>query len=136
MAKAKPSNETQSPSLAEGVITDVEKLLRSHFDLLRSELRQEWDTAKTAVGALGVGAGFLAMGGMMSTLMLVHLLHRTTRLPLWACYGLVAGGLGAAGIGLLERGREEMAQLRLVPEKTADAIKEDADWAKEQFAGT
>src|SRR5947209_8425096 len=110
MAKARQTkDEGTLGSLAEGAIEDLEKLVRQNFELLRSELKQELDNARNAAVSMGVGAGVAATGGILGTVGLVHLMHSTTRLPLWACYGLVGGALGAVGGELLWAGARRAA---------------------------
>ena len=87
---------------------------------------------KTAAVQMGAGAGLLAAGGLLTTLMAVHLLHRSTGLPLWACYGLVGGTLGAAGAGLLTAGARQAGRVNLVPEQSAAALKDNLAWIKQQ----
>jgi hypothetical protein len=111
--------------LAEGTIRDAEKLIGQHFDLLKSELKQELAKARDAAVSVGVGVGALAVGGALGTLMVVHLLNRATRLPLWACYGAVSGSLGLLGAGSLCAGARRAADLDLVPRQTAEVLKED-----------
>ena len=112
---------------------DSEKLIRLQFDLLRSDLGRELRKAGGAALALGAGAGLLAAGGLLSTQMLVHLLRRVTGLPLWACYGLLAGGLGAAGATLVARGRARAAELGAPAlSETVAGLKENVAWLKEQ----
>jgi hypothetical protein len=54
------------------------------------------------------------------------------RLPLWICYGIVGGGVSAAGLALLLKGREQMGQVQLLPPpETTNALKENATWLKE-----
>ena len=98
MAKGRQTTDQGTlGSLAGGAIEDLERLVRQNFELLQSELMQELDSAKNAALSMGVGAGLTATGGILGTVGLVHLIHRTVRLPLWACYGLVGGALGAVG---------------------------------------
>ena len=130
--KPKASSGDQFTALAESVIRDVEKLIAEHVDLLRAEVRQDLRRAGTAAASLGAGAGLAALGGVMGTLMVVHLLHGATRLPLWTCYGLVGGALGAGGAALLATGAREVAELARVAPETTRAVKEDIAWAREQ----
>ena len=134
MAKT-PSTETEPPlsALVGEIVRDAEQLIGQHVALLRTEVIQELNKAKRSALALGAGAGLLAVAGVLSTQMLVHLLHEATGLPLWGCYGLVAAGLGAAGYRLLTAGRRQAAGVQLVPPRqTAAALKEDAEWLREQ----
>jgi hypothetical protein len=126
------SSGDQLTALAEGVIRDVRKLITEHVDLLRAEIQQDVRRTGTAAASLSAGAGLAALGGVMGTLMLVHLLHRATRLPLWTCYGLVGGTLGAGGAALLYTGARAVAELGRVAPETTRAVREDITWAKEQ----
>jgi hypothetical protein len=72
-------------SLVGAIARDTERLLGQHADLFRSELREGLREAPAALAAIGAGAGLLAAGGLLGSLMLVHGLHKATRIPLWAC---------------------------------------------------
>ena len=130
------STSPSEPSLAQlvdGIVTDVQKLVRQQLDLFRGEVQQEIDRAKTAAVSMGAGAGLVALGGVLSAQMLVHGLHKSTRIPLWGCYGLVAGALGATGVSLLNNARKQAAQVRLTSlPQTREALGENLEWLKEQ----
>jgi hypothetical protein len=111
--------------LAEGALRDVEQLIGQHFDLLKSEMKEELVKARDAVVGISVGAGAVAAGGALGTLMLVHLMQRVTRLPLWACYGAVGGSLGLLGAGFLRAGVARASDMSLVPRQTAEVLKEE-----------
>jgi hypothetical protein len=121
-------------TLLKDIVRDTEKLIGQQFDLLRTELKQELDQAKSAAVSLGAGAGLTAAGGVLATLMLVHGLHRATGLPLWGCYGLVGGVLGAAGAGLLARGWKGVAGLEFPPPQTTQTLRENFTWPEGQKA--
>jgi hypothetical protein len=119
------------PELVKGIVQDIERMVSQHFDMFRSELRQEFDQAKTAALEMGSGAALVAAGGLLGTQMLVHALHAATRLPLWSCYCLVGGAMAAAGVGLVRSGTKQVADVGLMPQTRA-TLKEDASWLKEQ----
>jgi Putative Actinobacterial Holin-X, holin superfamily III len=121
--------------LVHAVADDVGRLLGQHADLARAELHDGLGRVPAAAAAIGAGAGLVAAGGALGTLMLVHGLHRATRLPLWGCYGLVGGALAAAGCGLIAAGTRHAAGIRLVPRETIAALREDVAWLKDQVAG-
>jgi hypothetical protein len=123
MATGTPQSELSH--LAEGALRDAERLIGQHFDLLKTELKQELAKARDAAVGISAGAGAVAAGGALGTLMAVHLLHRVSRLPLWACYGAVAGALGLLGAGLLTAGVRRAADMSLVPRQTAAVLKEE-----------
>jgi hypothetical protein len=115
---------------AESVAHDAERLAILHVDLLRSELKQAAGDASPALVSLGAGAGLAAAGGLLGSLALVHGLQRATRMPLWTCYGLVGGVLGAVGVGLMGSGGRKLSGVDLVPHETLAALKEDLEWVK------
>ena len=130
----KPAADPTFGELVEGVVQDAQELIRQQFDLLRVEVREEIDQAKRAAVATGAGVGLLCLGGVLSAHALAHLLQRTTGLPLWACYGTVSGLLLTSGAGLLAHARGEAADVHLLPpEQTAEALRENLTWAKDQL---
>jgi hypothetical protein len=63
--------------------------------------------------------------------MMVHGLHRSTRIPLWGCYGLVGGRWRRPGAA----GARRAAGIQLVPRETIAVLREDVAWLKDQIAG-
>ena len=126
--------QDQTPGVVdrlETIAQDAERLVRLHADLLRSELRESSARAVPALASLGAGAGLAVAGGLLGSLAVVHALHRATRLPLWGCYGLVGGLLGAAGAGLAGSGARRLSEIPLIPRETLAALKEDLEWVQE-----
>src|SRR5262249_61034320 len=109
-------------SLVGAIARDTERLLGQHADLLRSELREGLRGAPAAMAAIGAGAGLLAAGGLLGSLMLVHGLHKSTRIPLWACYGLVGGAMAAVGGGLVLAGTRPAAAPHGLPRAATTAL--------------
>lgn len=126
------TREPDLSTLLRGVVRDGERLIGLQFDLLRSEIREELRTAGTAAMTMGTGVALLGAGGVLASLMAVHALQRATRLPLWACYGAVGGLLAAAGGALVASGLGRAGEVRLVPPQTAEAIRENLAWIKDQ----
>src|SRR3954452_5985817 len=112
------------------IARDAERLVGLHADLLRSELRQSAARATPALASIGAGAGLAAAGGLLGSLAVVHALNRATRLPLWGCYGLVGGLLGAAAAGLLGSGVRQISEVSFIPRETIATLKEDLEWVK------
>ena len=65
--------------------------------------------------------------------MLVHALHRFSRLPLWGCYGLVGSVLAATGSCLLVSGTRKAASISLLPRESLGHLREDVAWIKNQL---
>jgi Putative Actinobacterial Holin-X, holin superfamily III len=130
-----PGVYTSKPTLTElltGLMHDAMVLLRQEVALAKHEIRAELWTIIRAVMSLGIGGGVAAIGGLLLILMLVHLLQALTALPLWACYGIVGGLFAVVGGVLLMLGKQKMAHLHLVPQKTLETMQENVQWIKEQ----
>jgi Putative Actinobacterial Holin-X, holin superfamily III len=130
-----PGVYPREPTVAQlltGLMQDAQTLLRQEVALATHELRRELRTTIRAVMSLGIGIGLAAIGGWLLILMLVHLLHALTALPLWACDGIVGGLLAAGGIGMLVLGKQTLVQLHLVPQDTVKTMKENVQWLTEQ----
>jgi len=130
-AATKPASELSE--VVGLIVHDAERLLDQHARLIRSEIRQGLRTLPPAITSIGAGAGLAAVGGSLGILMLVHGLQRSTRLPLWSCYGLVGGTLAALGAGLMASGTRKAASVDFIPRETAQAFREDVAWIKNQL---
>jgi O-antigen/teichoic acid export membrane protein len=111
---------------------NAQTLLRQELTLAKHEIRVELRKTIRAVMSLGIGIGIAATGGLLLILMLVHLLQALTALPLWACYGIVGGLFAVVGRVLLVLGKQKMARLHLVPQKTVETMQENVQWITEQ----
>jgi len=131
--RAKNLEEVALTELVGGIVHDAGTLVSQQIDLLRAEVLQELRRAGTSAVTLAAGGGLLAAAGLLSGPMLVHLLHRLTRLPLWVCYATVAGSMGAAGVALLRTGGRGLGQVQLFPPpQTAEVARENLAWLQGQ----
>jgi hypothetical protein len=119
------ANGQDLSTVLEGIVSDARRLIEQQFDLLRHDFTEELDRVKKGTLTLGVGAGLTATAGVLGTHMLVELLHSATRLPLWACYGVVGGLLGTAGVKCLSAGMAEVVDLSLISKSSVQAFKEN-----------
>ncbi|MDC8447404.1 MAG: phage holin family protein [Nitrospira sp.] len=119
-----------------GLIGDARTLVRQELQLLRDEVFSEIAKFRQGVVAIGVGIGFLAMGGLFALIMLVHALHEYASLPLWACYGLIGVVLLLIGAALLINAKHSLQTFNLMPRRTLRSMKEDAQWIKEQVSSS
>lgn len=111
---------------------DARRLLAQQIDLFRAEVGQELRRAGGAAAATAGGGALVAAGGLLSGFALAHALRSATGLPLWVCFGLAAGGLGAAGAALLKTGRDGFAHLKPLPQ-TTEALGENLEWLRDQL---
>jgi Putative Actinobacterial Holin-X, holin superfamily III len=76
-------------SLIRGIIDDAKELVFAQYEYRKFQTLQQAAKAKTLAIWLGLGVVLTGVGGLLLVLMVVHLLHAFTDLPLWGCYGIV-----------------------------------------------
>ena len=99
-----------APSLAAllgGIMHDAKDLLVQELTLAKLEGHEELGQIKTAVLLLGIGIGVGAVGGILLSMMLVHVLAAYTDMPLWGCYGIVGSVFGRPWLGAARFGQTQ-----------------------------
>jgi hypothetical protein len=122
------------PSLAAllgGIMHDAKDILAQELRLAMLEGHDALRHLKTAALFLGMGVGVAAVGGVLLSVMLVHVLAAYTDVPLWGCYGIVGSGFGVLGWVLLASGTHQVEALDVMPQ-TVETMKENAQWLREQ----
>jgi hypothetical protein len=133
MADRIPADTSPSvSSLLTGIAGDLQTLVRQEVALAKAEIIREWDKAKAAAGAMAVGAAVLALGGLFLCLTVVAVLHEPVGLPWWASFLIVGGVLAGLGAVLFFTGRNKAAQVHVVPPQTAETLRENVQWIRNQ----
>jgi uncharacterized membrane protein len=124
-------SEPSLSSLVGGIINDVQVLMKQEVALARREIAEELQKAKQAAISLGIGLGIASIGGLLLIFMLVFLLNwAVPAIPLWASFGIIGGLLILAGVALLARAKKKAESIHVVPERTAETMKENLQWIK------
>jgi Putative Actinobacterial Holin-X, holin superfamily III len=135
MSAKQRTEELNLPMLLGEIARDTGTLVTQQVQLLRAEVGQEVRKAGVGVAEIAAGGGLAAAGGLLTGMMLAHLLQRVTRLPLWICYGVVGGSISAASFALLKDGQAKIADLHLLPPpESAAALQENVEWIKDQLS--
>jgi hypothetical protein len=119
-------------SLLGGIVSDLQTLIRQEVALAKTEMIREWDKAKTAAGAMAAGAAVLALGAVLLCLTVVSVLREVAGLPWWASFLIVGGVLAGLGAVLFYTGRNKAAQVNVVPPQTAETMRENVQWIRNQ----
>ena len=124
-----------APSLAAllgGIMKDAKDLLVQELTLAKLAGHDELRQIKTAALSLGIGVGVAAVGGILLSVMLVHVLAAYTDIPLWGCYGIVGSVFGVLGWVLLASGKHKIEEIDVMPQ-TVETMKENTQWLREQM---
>jgi Flp pilus assembly protein TadB len=123
------------PSLAEllsTLVTDAQMLVRKEFALARREIMQEIEKTRQGAIILGIGAGILAIGGILLLVALVQGLVVWYGIPVWVSYLIVGGAFALVGGVMVMMGSGRLKQVHPMPEETIDSVRKDISWIKEQ----
>jgi len=126
------NSEPSLASLVSGIVNDAQALIKQEMALARREFADELNKAKQATLSLGVGAAVVGLGGVLLTLMLVHVLHEEVQMKLWLSYLIVGGVLAIAGATLLLFARAKASEISLMPKQTVETLRENVQWIKDQ----
>jgi hypothetical protein len=113
-----------------GIVDDFQTLVRQQVAMLRSEVTSDWQKTKRAMLPLICGAGLAFIGLILVCLMFVHLAFwlgsppviDPPRIPLWACYGLVAAVISTGAVVMMIAGVRSFQSFNPLPDETARAL--------------
>ena len=123
-------DERSLPELLSEVTSDLTTLVRKELELAKLEAKEEAAKAGKAAGMLGAAAltGYMAL--LFSSFAVAWLLDDV--MPRTLAYLLVAIVYGIAATALAVLGRQQLKEIRPVPEQTIETLKEDVQWARAQ----
>ena len=124
--------DTSIAQLLGGIVTDAQDLIRQEIALARQEVREELGHAKDAGIKLAIAGAVLAIGGLLLVLTLAQGLADLFNWPAWAGYGLVGAVLAIVGGVLFVSAQKQLKEVKPVPEKTVETIKENVEWIKDR----
>lgn len=126
------SREDRSLGELFGQLTrDITSLARQEITLAKTEMSQKASQAGKDVGYLAVG-GAIAYAGFLGILAAIVIILATF-LPWWLSALIVGVVVAAIGFFMIQRGRQNLANLDPAPRETVETLKEDREWVKEQM---
>jgi uncharacterized membrane protein YqjE len=114
------------------VSRDFSKLVSTQVELAKVELQEE-------IAAAGRGAGILTAGAFCAYLAVVLLSFAAAWglsevLPEGVAFLIVGAVYALTAAVLLPKGKDKLSRVRPVPERTAESVREDVQWAREQMS--
>ncbi|MBW3557203.1 MAG: phage holin family protein [Actinobacteria bacterium] len=130
-AEVAPAQEPTLGELVGNLSRDMTTLVRQELELARTEIKEELGRTSRAGGMLGgtALAGYLAV--LMASFAVAWGLAEV--MPTGLAFLIVGIVYAVAAYFLYQRGRQELKQVRPVPEQTIETLKEDAEWARQRM---
>jgi hypothetical protein len=128
-----PEQAASGPSLGRlfsDLSNDFSDLVREEIRLARVETMEKVSTATRGIVSL-VAGGLVAYAGFLALLVMLGLLLANV-MPLWLASAIVGIITLVIGLILISAGRSTLSNMTIVPEKTIETLKDDAEWVKEQ----
>ena len=110
---------------------EVTTLARQEVALAKTEMSQKAAEAGKDVGFLAIG-GAVAYAGFLAILAAVVILLANV-VDWWLSALIVGLVVAVVGYILIQRGRQNLANLSPKPEQTIETLQEDREFVKEQF---
>jgi uncharacterized membrane protein YqjE len=114
--------------LVSGIIEDAQTLLKQQAEMLKAEVREDFQRSKRAAefGALGIVFGTVGAMGLITAL--AYLLHEQFQFAMWASWGIVGLVFLIAGVVLGGFSYILLERFNPLPDKTLNALKENLTW--------
>jgi hypothetical protein len=119
------------PEIFTDLLRQFMTLLRTEANLARAEMSEKISAAALGLGLIVGGAVLLIPGLVVLMLAGVAALEKAGLAPHWAALA-VGGGVLVLGFILMAVGMSRLSAKRLVPSKTIEQIRRDANVAREQ----
>lgn len=132
-----PNGRPKISSLISGILDDFQELIKQHLALLKAEVKEDVRQAGRSAQAFAIGGVAVFLGAILLSFMLVHLLAWLLQpylgeSALWVCFGIVGAIVSAGGGYYLYRGQRRLDRVNPLPEKSLEALEEDAEWLMKQ----
>jgi uncharacterized membrane protein YqjE len=131
MAVQHTQNGRTVAEVLQDIAANIQEIVRSEFRLAKAEIQIEAAKATRSGIPLLVGVllalyalGFLLLAGVHALSIVVE--------P-WLASLIVGVGVLIVSSILVSVGRNRLKEVKVVPEKTVDTVKENVQWAKDQI---
>lgn len=110
--------------------SDFSRLLRQEIQLARVETLEKVSDATRSISWMAAG-GMVAFAGFMA-LVIAGIVGLALYMPLWLSALIVGVVLLIVGLIVIQSGRGSLQDMTVVPERTVESLKEDAEFIKEK----
>ena len=125
------SNGRTMSDVLQDIVANIQEIVRSEFRLAKVEIHEETTKAVRSSIPLVIG-GLLSLYALGFILLaVVHALSLVV--DAWLAALIVGVGVLVVSMILVSVGGKRFKQVKVVPEKTVDTVKENVQWAKHQI---
>jgi uncharacterized membrane protein YqjE len=128
---ATPQTQRSFADVLQDIVANIQQIVRSEVRLAQVEIKEKASRASKPASVLISGI-VLALFGL-GFLLLAAVYALSLVLPAWLSALIVAVVVGIIASGLIASGLTALKQINPVPEKTAQTMKENVQWAKDQM---
>lgn len=121
------NSERPVMDVLQDIVGNAQEILRSEFQLARTEIKEEALEAARPAATLGVG--LLLAAYAVGLLLLAAVFALAQVLTIWAAALVVGGAVGVAAIVLVTLGKSGLRRVNLKSETTIASLKEHMRWA-------
>lgn len=120
--------------LVKGIVNDVQELTKQQFEMLRAEMKEDFDRTRDAGMFLVLGAVVLFVGGLVLLFALGFALSEWFPQTFSVAGGLaLVGVVGTAAGGVLAfLGYQKFRSFNPLPDKTVGALQENLQWTNQK----
>ncbi|GAC1626426.1 MAG: phage holin family protein [Candidatus Acidiferrum sp.] len=119
------------PEVLQDIVGNLQEIIRSEFRLATAEMKEE--AARAAKPALTFGTGMVLAIYALGFLLLSIVYALSTVVAPWIAALIVTALAGVPAIVFMQKGRDRLKNVNLVPEKTIANVKEKVQWATNQI---
>ncbi len=114
--------------LVSGIISDAQTLLRQQAEMLKAEVREDFQRSKRAAEFGAAGIVLTTVGALGLITALAYLLHEQYQFKMWASWGIVGGLFAVVGTACAVFSYNLLERFNPLPDKTFNALKENITW--------
>jgi acyl-CoA reductase-like NAD-dependent aldehyde dehydrogenase len=111
------------------ILRNVQEILRSEMRLAKAEIREE--AKQAASSALWVTVGVVVLLSAWMFLLWTAAYALAAIMPMWSATVVIAIAIAGAGGALIAIGIRRFTQVKPMPERTIESLKENLEWMKQ-----
>jgi hypothetical protein len=124
-----PESEQNLSALVTGIVNDAQELFKQQVNLFRHEVKEDFRKTKEAALPMAAGLWLAALGSLLLCVTVALLLNLAFPPEhSWAGFAIVGAAVALAGGGLFYAGKKKFDSFNPLPDKSAEALKENLEW--------